>query len=318
MEGTWLSVIVPSHNGERWLSAALQSIADQNNQGIEVIVVDSSVYKTSLEIAESFSNKLAIRAFRRPDLLSWMVKTNFAAEHANGDWICMLHQDDLWLPDRSAELQTWLLRQPDAAMHLHPCYIIDEAGRRLGLWRCPLPADGAAVPARLLFERLLVQNFIGIPTPTIRRDAYLRVGGLDKGLWYTADWDLYLKIADIGTVHYHSMPLSCFRVHRNSLTVVGSRDIGDFRKQHSTVVERHFQKLAPDCRPTILRLSEASIEVNVALAAAAAGNSYVGGMIRAIRAVAILGPTGIVRYLSYSKLMDRVIPRLRAVATRRF
>jgi glycosyltransferase involved in cell wall biosynthesis len=316
VEEVWLSVIVPSHNGHRWLSAALQSIADQNDQGIEVIVVDSSFDGTSLEIAESFSNEIAIRAFRRPDLLPWMAKTNFAVEQAEGDWICMLHQDDLWLPNRSSELQTWLSGQPDAVMHLHPCYVIDEVGRRLGLWRCPLPPDGSAVPEQLLYERLLVQNFIGIPTPVIRRDAYLTVGGLDEALWYTADWDLYLKIASVGKIHYHSMPLACFRVHSNSLTVTGSRDIDDFRKQHSIVVDRHFEKLAPDCRRSVLSISQASIEVNVALAAAIAGNF--SGIAKAVRSMIFLGPAGIARYLSYSRIIDRVIPRLRAIVARRF
>jgi glycosyltransferase involved in cell wall biosynthesis len=55
MEEVWLSVIVPSHNGQRWLSTALQSIADQKERGIEVIVIDSSTENTSLAIAESFS-----------------------------------------------------------------------------------------------------------------------------------------------------------------------------------------------------------------------------------------------------------------------
>ncbi len=316
MEEAWLSVIVPSHNGQRWLSTALQSIADQKERGIEVIVIDSSTDSTSLEIVESFSNKIVIRTFRRPDLLSWMAKTNFAVEQANGGWICMLHQDDLWLPNRSAKLQNWLLSQPNAVMHLHPCYIVDEVGRRLGLWRCPLPADGSPVPAQLLYERLLVQNFIGIPTTAIRRDAYLRVGGLDQALWYTADWDLYFKIASLGNVYYHSAPLACFRVHKNSLTVFGSRDSQDFRNQHSTIVDRHLEKVEPDSRMAVLRVAEASIEVNVALAAAIAGKF--GGMSKAIRSVLLLGPSGIARYLSYSRIVDRVIPRLRAVVAGRF
>jgi glycosyltransferase involved in cell wall biosynthesis len=316
MEEAWLSVIVPSHNGQRWLSTALQSIADQKECGIEVIVIDSSTEDTSLAIAESFSTQFVIRALRRPDLLPWMAKTNFGVEQAKGKWICMLHQDDLWLPNRSAELQNWLLNQPDAAMHLHPCYIVDEVGRRLGLWRCPLPADGSPVPVQLLYERLLVQNFIGIPAPAIRRDAYLTVGGLDAALWYTADWDLYLKIASIGNVCYHSTPLACFRVHRNSLTVLGSRDIQDFRKQHTAIVDRHIDKLIPASRTATLRISAASIEVNVALAAAVAGKF--GAISKAIRSVLFLGPAGIARYLSYSRIVDRALPRLRAAVAGRF
>jgi len=316
MEEAWLSVIVPSQNGQRWLSNALQSIADQRECGIEVIVIDSSTEDTSLAIAESFSAQFVIRALRRPDLLPWMAKTNFGVEQAKGKWICMLHQDDLWLPNRSAELQNWLLSQPDAVMHLHPCYIVDEVGRRLGLWRCPLPADGSPVPAQLLYERLLVQNFIGIPAPAIRRDAYLMVGGLDKALWYTADWDLYLKIASIGNICYHSAPLACFRVHRNSLTVLGSRDIQDFRKQHTAIVDRHIDKLIPASRTATLRMSAASIEVNVALAAAVAGKF--GAISKAIRSVLFLGPAGIARYLSYSRIVDRALPRLRAAVAGRF
>lgn len=67
MEEAWLSVIVPSHNGQRWLSTALQSIADQREPGIEAIVVDSSTDDTSLAIVESFSTQVVIRSFRRPD-----------------------------------------------------------------------------------------------------------------------------------------------------------------------------------------------------------------------------------------------------------
>lgn len=316
MEEVWLSVIVPSHNGQRWLSTALQSIADQKERGIEVIVIDSSTEDTSLAIAESFATQFVIRALRRPDLLPWMAKTNFGVEQSKGNWICMLHQDDFWLPNRSAELQNWLSSQPDAVMHLHPCYIVDQVGRRLGLWRCPLPADGSPVPAQLLYERLMVQNFIGIPTPAIRRDAYLMVGGLDNTLWYTADWDLYLKIASVGDVCYHSTPLACFRVHKNSLTVLGSRDIHDFRRQHSAIVDRHINKLTPRSRTATLRLSKASIEVNVALAAAVSGKF--GAISKAMRSVLFLGPAGIIRYLSYSRIVDRALPRLRAAVAGRF
>ena len=41
-ERPWLSVIVPSYNGERWLAAALQSSWNSGTPGIEVIVIDGS------------------------------------------------------------------------------------------------------------------------------------------------------------------------------------------------------------------------------------------------------------------------------------
>jgi glycosyltransferase involved in cell wall biosynthesis len=107
-ERPWLSVIVPCRDGERWLAAALQSIVDQHESGIEVIFIDGSATDASLKIVDSFSHKLLIRAQRRPDLLSWTAKTNFGVEQARGDRICMLHVDDLWLPTRCAEIRKWL------------------------------------------------------------------------------------------------------------------------------------------------------------------------------------------------------------------
>src|SRR5271165_1590252 len=291
MQRPWLSVIVPCFNGERWLAAALQSVVDQKDGGIEVIVIDGSATDASLKIVDSFAGKLLIRAEHRPDLLSWTAKTNFGVERARGDRICMLHVDDLWLPTRCAELRKWLSTQSDGVMHLHPCYIIDEAARRLGLWRCPLPAGDSPVPGHFLIERLLVQNFIGIAAPTIRRDAYLSVGGLDNALWYTADWDLYLKLAAIGSAYYHSSPLACIRVHKGSLTVSGSRDSVDFRNQHQVIVDRHADQLSPESRADILPVAAASINVNTALAAAMAGQF--GQLSKALVSILTLGPRGI-------------------------
>jgi len=316
-EGTtsrpWLSVIIPAHNGERWLTQALQSIADQADAGIEVIVVDSSAVDTSCDIARGFSDRLTLCVFRRPDLLSWMAKTNFAVAAATAEWVCMLHQDDLWVSGRGAAISGWLAADPEGVMHLHSAYVIDTAGRRLGQWRCPLPTSMRPVPPRLLLERLLVQNFVAIPTPTIRREAYLRVGGLDERLWYTADWDLYLKLLSVGGVHYHPEPLACFRVHGSSLTMSGSRGGDDFRRQMEIVLDRHIGKLESSTREAVRRLGRASISINVSLAAF--NNGQPGQILAALATLLSLGPRGLLRYFRYSRIIERAYPRLRARLT---
>jgi glycosyltransferase involved in cell wall biosynthesis len=316
MENTWLSVIIPCLNGECWIATALQSLVDQKEPGIEVLVIDGSADDVSLRIVDGFSNRLNIRAHHRPDLVPYTAATNFGVEQARSDRICILHVDDIWLPNRCAKLREWLAAQSDGVLHLHPSYIIDGSGRRLGLWRCPLPAGQSPVPKPMLFERLLVQNFISTPGVTIRRDAYLRVGGLDNQLWYTADWDLYFKISAVGNVYYHSCPLACYRVHKGALTVRGSRNSEDFRRQHQIVVDRHLGKLPPAHAKEILCLATASIEVNTSLAAAVHGK--LGRLAKAFIAVLALGPQGMRRYFFYSRIMDRAFPRLRALVAGKF
>lgn len=298
---------MPVHDGARWLAAALQSIAAEKSDGIEVLLLDSSLDDASRAIAESFADSLHLHIFSRPDLKSWQVKTNLGVTLASAQHVCTLHQDDLWLPGRIAALRDWIATAPEAPLHLAPSLIVDENGRALGFWRCPLPKDRPIAPT-LAAERLLIQNFISIPAPVFRKEAWLACGGMDENLWYTADWDLWLRLAALGPIYYHDEPTTAFRIHRSSLTVTGSRDVADFTEQMQIVFDRHLARASSTA--SVERAGRASIHVNTALAAASSG--HFGNLAPALAALLWLGPTGISRYLRDSRLMDRLLPRLRA------
>lgn len=309
----WLSVVVPSYCGETWIEASLRSLADEAVAGIEVLIIDSSPTTATRDIAQGFSDRLRLRIFDRRDLPSWQVKTNFGVETAKSTHISWLGVDDLWLPGRAAAIRTWIEADRDAPLHLAPSAIIDRRGRNLGVWRCPLP-DGE-VRAALVTERLLVQNFIAAPAPVFRRDAWLKCGGLDENLWYTADWDIWLKLSALGPVHYHDIVTVGFRIHGASLTVTGSRDADDFAQQMQIVLDRHLNKLGNGSKG-LERAARASIAVNAALAAASAGDA--GSLPRAVGQVLGLGPGGIRRYLRDSRIIERMVPRIRAKLTGAF
>jgi glycosyltransferase involved in cell wall biosynthesis len=307
----WLTVIMPSYCGERWIDASLSSLAAEATDGVEVLLIDSSPTSATRDIARNYSGRLRLRVFERCDLLSWQTKTNFGVEIADSSHICWLGVDDLWLPGRVAAVRAWIESFPEAPLHLAPTAIIDKGGRKLGVWRCPLPAKGELRSA-LVTERLLVQNFVAAPAPVFRRDAWLNCGGLDENLWYTADWDIWLKLAACGSVYYHDPITVGFRIHGGSLTVTGSRDTTDFARQMQIVLDRHLIKLGARSKG-IERAARASITVNIALASATAGN--LRGLLRAASEVVRLGPVGIHRYLRDSRIVDRLAPRVRGKLT---
>lgn len=304
----WLTVIMPTHHGEAWIDASLGSLVANGAEGIELLVLDSSSTPDTLAAIERFSNRLRIRVLDPGNRVMWHAKTNLGVQEAQADHVCWLHQDDLWLPDRSAAVRQWIDADPDATLHLGNSLIVDRAGQPLGNWKCPFDSEGTLRPD-LLLERLLVQNFIAAPTPVYRRDAYLAVGGLDEALWYTADWDLWLKLQAAGPVCFHREITAAFRIHGSSLTVSGSRNAAEFREQMQIVLERHLPRLLARTR-TVRRASNASIEVNTALAAASRGD--LTQLRSAARALLALRPADWVRFLRDSRLMDRLLPRLRA------
>lgn len=304
----WLSVVIPVWRGERWLGAALSSIAAEGADGVEILLVDSSPTPDTADIARSFSGRLKLRIFERPDFSMWHEKTNFAVESAGADHVCWLHHDDLWLPGRARAARAWIAEAPDAALHIAPSRVIDAEGRALGVWRPPFETPGET-PAQRVIERLLSQNFIAAPAPIFRKDAWLASGGMDETLWYTADWDIWLKLAALGPVRVHREVTTAFRVHGASLTISGSRDLEDFDAQMRVVLERHLPALSGPSRD-VENIGRASIAVNAALAGASAGDF--SRMWRAAGAVLRLGPVNAGRYLRYSRLVERVLPRARA------
>lgn len=303
----WLSVIMPIHRGELWIEAALQSIAAEKADGIEILILDSSPTPGGLDLARAYSDRLRLRLFERPDLLMWHAKTNAAAEIAEADHICWLHQDDLWLPGRAKAVRAWIEAAPQVPLHLAPSIIVDRSGRALGTWRCPLPEG--TLSSAFVMERLLVQNFISAPAPVFRKDAWLDCGGLDEKLWYTADWDMWLRLAARSPVVYHDAITTAFRIHGSSQTVIGSGDTGDFANQMEIVFNRHLPAFSGSAM-SVECAGRASIGVNTALASAAAGDY--SRLLPALAGVLRLGPTGIRRYLRDSRILDRIVPRVRA------
>ena len=204
----WLSVILPVHNGEKWVGAALDSLAGQLDREAEIVVIDTSDGPGTRAIVERYADRLNLRFVDPEGAQGCMSKTNRGVEAARADHVSWLCQDDLWLPNRAAAVRSWIAVDPQAALHIAPSVIVDSEGSRLGLWRCPAEGDGRLLAPDELLPLLLVQNFIAAVTPIVRRDAWIAVGGLDPALWYTADWDLWLKLARNGPVRLHAERLN--------------------------------------------------------------------------------------------------------------
>jgi glycosyltransferase involved in cell wall biosynthesis len=305
---------MPTYNGAAHVAAALESVAAQAEADLEVVAVDDGSTDGTLDVLRGFRARLPLRIVERPHGGNWVASTNQGLALARGRHLGILHQDDRWLPGRLAVLGPLLSGAPAAAWILHPCWFVDEAGRRAGLWRCPLPAAAGGAPPELVVERLLVQNFVAMPAPIFTRAALDRVGPMDETLWYSADWEFWLRLAAAGPTLHCPMPLAEFRVHALSQSIRRSAHANDFRRQLETVLERHLAAWPATGRRrrAVERAARLSVEVNVRLAARAHGGR--AGWPSLLGRFLALGPAGWRRYWRDSRLGERVAARLRAGA----
>lgn len=314
MTSPWLSVLLPTYNGAAFLRAALDSVEAQRDADIECIAVDDGSTDETLDILEEYRERIPLDVVSRPRTGNWVANTNLALKRANGEFTCLLHQDDLWMPGRLAAMRRAITANRAADLFVHPSWFIDPAGSRIGTWRCPLPPAPTELNAEAVLPRLLVQNFIAIPAPVFRTATAQAVGGLDEALWYTADWDFWLKLAAAGRTLCLPGRLAGFRVHAEAQTNRRSIDIDDYRRQHAVVLQRHLPKLAAEQRRSVGRVAELSIAVNTALAGRYHGLRPDLGALAA--AAMRTGPLGLWRYARTSRIHERVRARLKVLRYR--
>ncbi|MGL5939369.1 MAG: glycosyltransferase [Waterburya sp.] len=307
MQQPWLSVIVPTYNGSKYLAAALDSVVVQQDDELECVVIDDGSTDNTLEIIESYQDKLRIKLITQARQGNWVANTNLALSAASGKYACFLHQDDLWLQGRLAIIKKAIALYPQANLYLHDSVFIDQQGKPLGLWRCPLTDKEKVITASKMREKLLIQNFIAIPAPVFKRQTALDLGGLNQELWYTADWDFWLKLASVGDSCYISKPLAAFRVHGDSQTIRRSSSVKEFRQQMRSVVDTYLQTQSTS---EVAKVAFFSTEVNTTLAAMVHGESP--NLFKLATDFLFLGPFGWRRYWQDSRIQERVSARLKA------
>jgi hypothetical protein len=135
---------------------------------------------------------------------------------------------------------------------------------------------------------------------------------LDSTLWYAADWDFWLKIAHRGNAIYYPAPLSGFRIHPTSQTIVRSSYLEDFQNQLEIVAKKHLKEWAvPDSeKEKLSNVINFSIQVNTTLAGKLHGNNV--HLFRLLMNFLLLGPFGGYCYLRDSRIGERISSRLRA------
>ncbi|HEY5587817.1 MAG TPA: glycosyltransferase family A protein [Candidatus Paceibacterota bacterium] len=95
-----ISIIIPTYNREQFIEEAIQSVLDQEYEGrLEIIVSDDGSSDRTLEIAESFNNRVTV--LRKPAncLTQGASSTRNRGIRASSEpYICFLDSDDFFLP----------------------------------------------------------------------------------------------------------------------------------------------------------------------------------------------------------------------------
>lgn len=165
-----ISVVIPLHEGERFIAAAIESVRAQTERPCEVIVVDDGSTDGGPAIAAAMEGMTLLRqANRGPG-----AARNRGIAESRGDLVAFLDQDDL--------LRPLALRRHREALEGQPAAMLSVCRQRFAL------LEGEAVPDWQRPELLGVETIAWTPSCLcIRRTAFDGIGRFDEALRTTSD-----------------------------------------------------------------------------------------------------------------------------------
>ena len=187
-----VTVLMPVYNAERYVAQTVESILSQTFRDFEFLIINDGSTDGSLEILRDYAGRDGrIRLVSRPNT-GYVAALNEGLELARADLIARIDADDLSHP-RRLELQVARMRgEPELVALGSNAYAIDGHGRMLGDYDVPPTHE------EIESNHLRGSSSIHHPAVMLRREAVKRVGGYRKELMPCEDFDLWLRLGEVG------------------------------------------------------------------------------------------------------------------------
>src|SRR5207244_12381537 len=133
-----ISVAMCTFNGSRFVAEQLTSIAAQTRPPDELIICDDCSSDETPKLVEAFIRTATFPVQLQVNEQNLGLTRNFerAIGLCKGDFIALSDQDDVWLPEKLARMESVFTSSPDLGLVFSDAELVDENRSLLGkrLW----------------------------------------------------------------------------------------------------------------------------------------------------------------------------------------
>lgn len=209
-----ICILLSTYNGEKYLEEQLQSLVEQENVEIEILVRDDGSEDATREILDKWQEK---------GLLKWYTGENLGPPYSfmdllyqapNADFYAFCDQDDVWLPDKLETAVNKLEHLPDvdvtSALYFSTRTLVDAQLNKIGKSR--------HVKFKLSFGESLLRNPAVGCTLVFNRVLKEKITGKHPGYVCYHDWWTYcVCVAIDGHCIFDEKPSILYRQHGNNM-----------------------------------------------------------------------------------------------------
>lgn len=245
MKPPLISVVMSVFNGERWLNEAVKSVLLQDFPHFEFIIVnDGSTDRSPTLLRQLAAEDPRILLIDKPNS-GLSDSLNLGIQHARGTWIARLDADDICHPSRLSEQIQLVVSDRSVVLIGSGLWTIDANGRAGKEYR--YPEKHAALKRRLLRNGA----FFAHSSAFYSAESVRAVGGYRVRMKRSQDFDLWLRLSEVGKMRCIRRPLIKIRHHPDQI----SHDEGGIRQNEDAFMAlvsywiRHMQGSDPLALP---------------------------------------------------------------------
>jgi glycosyltransferase involved in cell wall biosynthesis len=216
MKKPLVSVLITTYNHEAWIEACLESVLNQKNVNIEILVHDDNSSDSTGKILEKYAGQCTIVSNKTGINLGVSRSFNKIMDLASGEYISIISGDDCWHEEK-------LLRQVDFMEINKSCDIcftdsitLDSVGKH-GL-RNPVFIY-TNLHRKQWIHRLIFSNCLLASSAILRNSGWVRNNRMNVNMRQLQDWDYWIRAICSGlNFHIIEAPLTYYRVLANSIS----------------------------------------------------------------------------------------------------
>lgn len=200
-----VSVIITTHNREKFLKQAVKSVLNQTYSNYECIIVDDASNDENLKYLKKLTNdKIKKIYISREESKGGNYARNKGIENCTGEFIAFLDDDDIWLPTK-LERQVEILNS-NKNIGLVYCGRIIYVDEKFAF--CQLPeSEYRGNLNQKVFEKIFCTTSSILTRKTILEEC----NKFDEKLKFWQEYDLIIRICQKYDVEYVNEPLIIFR-----------------------------------------------------------------------------------------------------------
>jgi glycosyltransferase involved in cell wall biosynthesis len=207
-----VSVIIPTYNRHDIVSSTIESVIKQTFTDLEIIIVnDSEDDKSLLNVINQFDDN-RIHCLKNQRKKGANGARNTGYQNAKGKYIAFLDDDDRWHVDKIQKQIQKFNESSDGVGIVYSGYEI-VCPSSPEFFKNIFPTKSGKVQDDIIYG-----NFIGSPTPLIKKDVFPDGPPYDENLESAQDWDLWIRLSENARLEYVDEILAEYVVHGDQIS----------------------------------------------------------------------------------------------------